>query len=176
MYHSWKRCNMLVYPTVHGLSVVCLKTHLPMQGSRESSFFFCKVFCVTPVDLQKGKQVLECLNTGEEDCCQPQSLRVWDTCGSFAAAAWDGDSAQSVPSLSRCSHDSPSPSASLCCGWPFFFPMMRNLVCTKFLLYLRRIIAVEPQTLLLLCYWTVSAGFEMLTGFESSFILQSECS
>lgn len=95
------------------------------MGSSESLvFFFCKVFCVTPVDLQKGKQVLECLNTGEKDCCQPQSLRGWGTCGSLAAAAWDGEwwlawLAQCVPTLSGCSHDSPS--ASLCCGWPFYF-------------------------------------------------------
>lgn len=29
---------------------------------------------------------------------------------------------------------------------------------------------------MLLCYWTVSAGFEMLTGYESSFIPQNEYS
>lgn len=58
----------------------------------------------------------------------------------------------------------------------FVFLMMRNLVYAKFLLYLRRIIAVEQQMLLLLCYQTLSAGFEMLTGDESSFILQNECS
>lgn len=58
----------------------------------------------------------------------------------------------------------------------FIFLIMRNLVYAKFLLYLRRITAVEQEMLLLLCYQTVSAGFEMLTGYESSFILQNECS
>lgn len=154
-----------------------------MHRSCDSSFFFCKVFCVTSVDLRKGRQVLKCLNTGEEDCCQPRSLGVWETYLSGAAAAWDGEwwlawLARCVPCLPRCSDDSPSPSASLCCGWlphpPH--PILRNLVCTKFLLYLRRIIAVEPQTPMLLCYWTVSASFEMLTGYESSFIPQNECS
>lgn len=47
-----------------------------MHGSCESSFFFCKVFCVTSVDLQEGRQVLKCSNTGEDDSCQPWSLWV----------------------------------------------------------------------------------------------------
>lgn len=58
----------------------------------------------------------------------------------------------------------------------FICLMMKSLVYAKFFLYLRRVIAVEQQRLLLLCYQTVSAGFEMLTGDESSFILQNECS
>lgn len=63
--------------------VVCLKTHLPMCGSRQSSFFFCKVFCVTLVDLQKGIQIgmLKHWRGGLLTASEPERMRhLWKPC------------------------------------------------------------------------------------------------